>query len=302
MVKSRAVLARRTRIERQQDRRPLGSLKSRVVGIRTYVRYCTQFNNFNEFLRANNHETYSYEELDRLMVEFLEMFWHSGDPRTYGSYAIAGLKHFIPAAARRLLQSERIAQAWKRAELPARASPLTPQMVGGICGMFVLMDLPGLGALAYLAFHCLLRTGEMFLLQRRHVTFNESRTRAVLALPVTKMSQRHGEKEAVTVDDPEVVRHLALLCQSKCPGDFLAPCSMGTFRKRFADAVAALGLSEFYILPYSLRRGGPRGISARTDQWSGHASGAAGPPPVRPGCTSWMAWPRCILLVFLRRL
>ena len=49
---------------------------------------------------------------------------------------------------------------------------------------------------------------------------------------------------------------LRFLCAHKEPPDFLVPGSSARFRSLWHRAVAFFLLQDFYILPYSLRRGG----------------------------------------------
>ena len=68
-----------------------------------------------------------------------------------------------------------------------------------------------LAALAYVAFHCCLRTGEMSELQCSNVGGTPGAP--VLVLTETKTSKRHGSTEHVPVEDPVAIMFLFWLQQ-----------------------------------------------------------------------------------------
>ncbi|CAK0841845.1 unnamed protein product [Prorocentrum cordatum] len=108
--------------------------------------------------------------------------------------------------------------------------------------------------LILVAFHCLLRTGELMSIRAEHVLISASHT-GLAALPWTKSRARRGAQELVTVDDPVVGRALAWLRQRQGVGPL--PLGAGAqFRLLFERACVQAGLEEVGLKPYSLRRGG----------------------------------------------
>ncbi|CAK0797626.1 unnamed protein product [Prorocentrum cordatum] len=126
-----------------------------------------------------------------------------------------------------------------------------------LCGIFhVLWQLGRQDAavLILVAFHCLLRTGELVSIRAEHVLTNASRT-GLVALPWTKSGARRGAQELVTVDDPVVGRALAWLRQRQGAGPLLLGAG-AQFRLLFERACVQAGLEEVGIEPRSPRRGG----------------------------------------------
>ncbi len=107
-----------------------------------------------------------------------------------------------------------------------------------------------------LAFHGLLRPGELFGLRKYHFVFNSNGTSLVMALGYTKGGIRKGTMEYVVIDCALTVAVTAYFLHDK-PGDFLVCNATSTqWRRRFDEATAALALQDLSLRPYSLRRGG----------------------------------------------
>lgn len=76
MPRQRQVLAKRTRAERQRDRKALGRLKSQVVSPKTEARYLASVSRFLEFLISQG-KPYpsSFLVLDLEVSQFIEELW-----------------------------------------------------------------------------------------------------------------------------------------------------------------------------------------------------------------------------------
>ena len=105
-----------------------------------------------------------------------------------------------------------------------------------------------------MAFDFFLRTGELFLLRRCHVEF--FKTEASVQLLGTKSSDLKLHSERLLAWDKTAVKGLKILCEGLHPNDLLLPTSAQRFRTLWHRAVAFFELTDFYIQPYSLRRGG----------------------------------------------
>lgn len=103
----------------------------------------------------------------------------------------------------------------------------------------------------------LLRTGEMFLLQRQHVILPRTPDQsAVLFLVNTKTTQRNLlQSEKVLIKEKIAIESLRYLCAGLRKEDFLVTTSAAKFRSVWKDVVQHLGLQDFNYLPYSIRRG-----------------------------------------------
>ena len=79
---------------------------------------------------------------------------------------------------------------------------------------------------------------------------------ATLQLLQTKSSGHQIHSERLLAWDSLAVQALRFLCKGLQPGDYLIPLSAVRFRTLWHRATQFLLLHDFYIMPYSLRRGG----------------------------------------------
>ena len=255
MVKQ--VLATKNRFHRQSERQSLGQLRTLIVNPSTVVRYEKSVKAFLRWLHTENKGwPRNFGVLDLLASEFVDFLWSDGEGKAFASNFVAGIQHFQPSARKHLPSTWRLLGAWNRRELPARATPASEELVETLAGMALRDKLPDMAVLLCLGFHCLLRTGELLGLTAGDCDVDLPGLQAVLNLGLSKSGSRQGAKESVTVDDPVVVRLLAVLLLNKKPGDRLLSVSQATFRKKFADYIKELGLDDYDFKPYSLRRGG----------------------------------------------
>ena len=108
------------------------------------------------------------------------------------------------------------------------------------------------GASVLVAFHCYLRTGEIFKIRFGNILFDPT---VVIALYDTKIGKRACHAESVSVDDSFVITVLREMA-SRWPSGFLLPISPWSFRQQFDRYIQVLGFPSGYFSPYSLRKGG----------------------------------------------
>ncbi len=132
--------------------------------------------------------------------------------------------------------------------------PLDAATVLSFVGLFWIWDEKALAAGLLVAFDFFLRTGELFTLRRQHVEFFGSQ--ASLQLTHTKSTTYQIHSERLLAWDNLAVGALRFLAHRKTPPDFLVPTSAARFRVLWHRAVKFFGLTDFFIQPYSLRRGG----------------------------------------------
>ena len=124
-----------------------------------------------------------------------------------------------------------------------------------LAGLAVTEGRHGLAVALLVAFHCFLRIGEMFALRPGLISLNSGFT-GIVALPWTKIGQRRGAQELVTIESPEIGARLAAVMETMAIGDTLVGMTNGVFRQWFTAANDRLALSHLKFKPYSLRRGG----------------------------------------------
>eukprot|EP00438_Fugacium_kawagutii_P020791 Skav229460 [mRNA] locus=scaffold577:137175:137816:- [translate_table: standard] len=106
-----------------------------------------------------------------------------------------------------------------------------------------------------LAFHALLRTGELLSLKVQHVSIATAKGPAVISLGLTKSGKRQGAAESVTIYSEDLCRRLFQWTQCY-PGHTLLAGPSHVWRRTFAAMLDTLGFSSWDFRPYSLRRGG----------------------------------------------
>ena len=77
----------------------------------------------------------------------------------------------------------------------------------------------------------------------------------VLAMPLTKIAQRRGQKEFIAFDCPIVALLLRRAASTAQIGDLLVPCSAYWFRQWWKEGLRTMQLDCDVFKPYSIRRG-----------------------------------------------
>ena len=169
MGRSKEVVEGNTRGARKARRQQLGKRRNLVVQPRTLLRYETAMNHFLELLTWNGFTLPScFEEVDRLASMYIEELWEEGDSRYLTQDVLSSLQHFEPHLKRRLLQSWRLIKAWMKHEIPSRAPPLTPSTLSVLAG-YLQPRVPEVALGVAVAFHALLRRGELLQVRNKHV-------------------------------------------------------------------------------------------------------------------------------------
>lgn len=242
-----------SRSERAAARAKIGRLRDARIAKRTLGRYTTAVAWFEAWRKAAGlRQAQGLAELDAQLADFIETLWEEGEPKGLAADALCGAQHFLESR-RCFPVAWGLYRTWDRVELPARAPPLTAEMVMAVANVFRMRGRVELAAAVLLGFHCALRTSELMAAQPRHILFTAANV-GVLALPLTKSGQRRGAQEQVSIDDPLVGLWLQRSFRQR--RGTIAGCSGPSFRKQFGSALRALSLQAFGFQPYSLRRGG----------------------------------------------
>lgn len=247
-------LGKITKQQRKQERLHLGKLEDLVVKKATLAKYHSHFNRFFVWAESNELNLQSPEDIDASAANFIESLWADGFGKAEGSYLLAALQHMVPSLKNQLPLSWRLMKTWTKNELPTRAVPLGAQTVLAFAGLFWAWNEHALAAGILIAFDLFLRTGELFCIRRSDVEFFTGG--ATVQLLGTKSSARQLHSERILIWDKVALRALRFLCHGKAPPDRLVDSSAVRFRSLWHRAVAFFLLQDFYILPYSLRRGG----------------------------------------------
>ena len=254
MPKKKVHLEGRTKQQRIEQRKELGTLKSLTVQPQTRKRYEHAMDLFFSFLRRERLELpRQRRHLDDLLSDYIEYLWSQGEGRALASDTLAGLQDADPKLRGQLPCTWRLMKVWVQNEIPSRAPPMPESVVQALAGYSILQGDHLFALSVLLGFYGMLRTGEIIGLARRQVEAGNGTGPAVLSLGLTKSGRRHGAAESITISVHEVVRRLQQWKASRVT--FLVP-SAHQWRAKFTDYLNALGLAEFEFRPYSLRRGG----------------------------------------------
>lgn len=200
------------------------------------------------------------ERVDGQAQEFIEFLWEEGEGQSLAADVLCAIQHYQPSMRRCLNCSWRLFKTWQRFEIPARAPPMTWQIVQILMG-FLHHQSPQVALSLGVAFRCLLRTGELLSLQARDIVIPAGSRCAILYLVETKTGPRNPHAGTVSCHDSTLV-HLMQVWKATCdPQAFLVPWPQSRFRSTFNAALSSLELQTYEYKPCSLRRGGA------TDLW-----------------------------------
>lgn len=241
---------------RAAARKQLGPLKQLTVQPVTRARYESSRTEFYQWLASENLALPSTPyQLDLLISDYLEALWASGKGRTVGSTILAALQDQQPHLKGRLKLSWRLMKTWVSNEIPNRAPPLSADVLHLLVGYSMFKEWHLFATSLLVAFHGLLRTGELLGVLNRHVAISGPKGPATISLGLTKSGKRQGAAESVTFHAEDVCRRLYQWKQSS-PAHASLTGSNYAWRKRFATVLTAVGLDGIDYRPYSLRRGG----------------------------------------------
>lgn len=247
----RVMLAGRNNADRRRKRAGI-RLRDFTISQKTKERYESAVARVLPFLEAQP----NLDDLDSILVEWIEVQWARGEPLTYIADCLSGLHFLWPDLRGLLRQAWRLFKSWRRIETPSRAPPMTVALAQAFVARAVAQHNLAFAALIAIGFHGLLRTGE--LLSLRFKDIEVSTMCGVVSLHESKTGQRTGSKEAVALRDRLTLQLLETLVsvQSPSPGDLLWPHSAQSFRQTFRKMSDYFGVQALQLKPYSLRRGG----------------------------------------------
>ena len=255
MPRHRIVVDAGVRAHTIAERRRIGRLQDSRIQAKTLRRYLLAVGYFYYWASLEyGFVGDTWDSLDDQIVGWIEALWQEGDSRSIAADTLSGIQHLLNRK-RVLTGGWRMLRAWERREIPARAPPLPAMVLVAMAGFAKACGRNDIAILLLLGFHTMLRTCELLTLTGDKIALNADNV-GVLGLEWTKMGQRRGVSEYVTIDDAEIGRRLAQYLRNKPRGVPLLLGSSADFRKMFNDSLAALKLEHAGYRPYSLRRGG----------------------------------------------
>eukprot|EP00435_Cladocopium_sp_Y103_P039075 s2514_g10.t1 len=172
---------------------------------KTKTRYYTALRKLLPYFeRCENPDT-----LDDEISSWVKAMWKRGEPLLTIADGLCGLAYFEPWTKKRLPHSWKLYAVWRRIEVPARAPPLTEELVMSMAAFEVDGGRLEMASLMLLGFTCLLRTGE--LLQLTTADFALGTETGVCSLKNTKTGRRDASNEVVSITDMVTLETVPLL-------------------------------------------------------------------------------------------
>ncbi len=205
-------------------------------------------------------------DMDEAICQWIHRKWRSGEPLLTVGDALSALHFFQPYTKKQIPHSWKLFATWRRVEVPARAPPLTQQLVRSMASFELESGNLEMATCLILAFHALLRTGELLTLTAADCLINNEA--GLIRLASTKTSRRFAADDAISLTDPICLMLLETLIDIRKTQKLThLPLWNGTaqsFRTRFNKLCETFGLQAFQFRPYSLRRGGATALFQRT--------------------------------------
>ena len=198
--------------------------------------------------------------LDAVLTAYILWLFSMGAPFSHGTYALSAIQAARPNLRGHLRGAWRALQVWQRSEPTRMRVPLSWPLLRAIVVLMITEGWLSTAAIAWLAFHCLLRPEEAAGLLRRHLVLpmdGHMVQAGVVALVDTKTANRGVMVQSVVIFDANLLSLLSRLFGCLRPGDNLCPGGLTSFRRRLAYATSRLGASSIGITAGSFRAGGP---------------------------------------------
>lgn len=250
-----------SRAERARRRQKI-SLDDAALGDKTRERYYLSLRKLLDFVGPCD-ELYI---LDMKACDWIRKMWKEGEPLLTIGDALSALHYYEPSTKRGVPHAWKLFSVWRKVEIPSRAPPLTWYIVQAFASYEISMGNLQMATALMLAFHCLLRTGELLSLTLDNISISEKQ--GICSLIGTKSGKRNAANEVITISEPLVLTLLREMVHirkfDRCSHAPLYNSSSATFRKRFNFLCEHFGLQSFVFRPYSLRRGGATDFFQRT--------------------------------------
>ena len=255
------VFHRKTRQERKSSREGI-SLRDAAVTVKTRLAYFIALKLLMPYIEEVKNES----ELDAACAHWVETAWEDGESLYTVGNALSGLHFFEPYTERKIPSAWKLFATWRKLEWPARAPPITREIILSLAHYAISHDDLFFGCLLCLGFFALLRTGELLGLKGSDLLVNKKQV--VVSLKSTKTGKRNAADEMVTTSDPFTI----LLCETvrdvlAARGALSQPLwsfSGQAFRSHFDAYLRRFKIQELGFRPYSMRRGGATWILQST--------------------------------------
>ena len=237
------------------------------------------------------------DDLDLKICNWIRRMWKSGEPLIYIGDGLCAMHFFMPWSKGKVPGAWKLFAVWRRLEVPSRAPPLTWDLVKSFSSYELSLGRHEMSSLLLLAFHCLLRTGELLQLYPEDILLG--RSHGVLSLKGTKSGKRNAANESISITNELVVESLRSLLsyRQQCGGPSrpLWSSSHAAFRSRFKVLCDRFDVQHHAFRPYFRSDEEERQTSFREqDPWSAHCCVDVGRVAELPEFISVMVYPSCL--------
>lgn len=255
------VIQKRTRAERKAARHGL-NLRDAGITMKTRAAYVVALGLLLPFIESISNEA----ELDMACAEWVEACWEDGESLYTVGNALSALHFFEPITKRKTPSAWKLFATWKKMEWPARAPPLTQDIILSMAYYALCHNDLFFSCLLALGFYTLLRTGELLKLRGQDLLVNSSQL--VVSFKDTKTGKRNAADEMVTTDEQFAVLIAGtvhdLLSSHNALHKRLWEFSGQAFRSHFDCYLRKFKLQSLGFRPYSMRRGGATWLVQKT--------------------------------------
>ena len=210
---------------------------------------------------CNNHhfDATNFHDLDMLLTDYFHSMYEENDGKGKGeaSKCLYGLMRFLPIVKNNLPTAELSLKGWLKSQGSISYPPLSWSLTVCIAFKMLLAREVKAGIGVLLAFHCLLRIGELTSLRRSDVALsNDPRLGIKFNNMALRLRQtKTGSNQWVEIIDKDVQVLVKVLLRQTAHDDLLILMTSMHFRSLFKETCDSLGLSSKYV-PHSLRHGG----------------------------------------------
>ena len=198
--------------------------------------------------------------VNEVLMMYIQYLYDEKRAYTHAPYTLAAIQHFHRSLHGQLRPAWQSVKTWRHAEPGELRAPIPLGVLWGLMAVALATRSSGMAALLALAYHCLLRPGELCRLTRRHLRLpGDSGWHAAVGMVVVtdpKTAKIAARVQHVVIHDKVVLA----LCRSSWgalpPGARLGPTNTHELEKWFRWALKLLLLRENQFTPAGLRAGG----------------------------------------------
>jgi integrase len=198
--------------------------------------------------------------IDSLLCDYLNYKYQHDGSYAQAAHAVFALIAAEPRFQYKLARSRRALKGWDRHRTKRSHPPLTWELTVAIAMTMAKCGRHAEAMATLLAFDCYLRISEFTRLRRHDIALPlDARLGGAASTTSLRLADtKTGPNKYVTVWDPQVASALQsfLTDSSARPDDLLFPFSAASYRALMHSVCAELDLSEYHIVPHSLRHGG----------------------------------------------